>query len=97
MKPVSYTHLIHHFVTTDKEREDFQTKWEVIDHNKHRTGEIRYRYLGDDYITYYSNLENTDWSIRVTENYSSQKESIQSFRIYYLLAVSYTHLWSTSY
>lgn len=76
---------IHHFVTTDKEREDFQTKWEAIDHNKHPTGEIRYRYLGDDYITYYSNLENTDWSIRVTENYSSQKESIQSFRIYYLL------------
>lgn len=76
---------IHHFVTTDKEREDFQTKWEAIDHNKHRTGEIRYRYLGDDHITYYSNLENTDWSIRVTENYSSQKESIQSFRIYYLL------------
>ena len=30
-------------------------------------------------------MENTDWSIRVTENYSSQKESIQSFRIYYLL------------
>jgi methyl-accepting chemotaxis protein len=30
-------------------------------------------------------LENTNWSIRVTENYSSQKESIQSFRIYYLL------------
>jgi len=30
-------------------------------------------------------LENTDWSIRVTENYSSQKESIQSFKIYYLL------------
>lgn len=76
---------IHHFVTTDKEREDFQTKWEAIDHNKHPTGEIRYRYLGDDYITYHSNLENTDWSIRVTENYSSQKESIQSFRIYYLL------------
>ena len=76
---------IHHFVTTDKEREDFQTKWEAIDHNKHPTGEIRYRYLGDDYITYYSNLENTNWSIRVTENYSSQKESIQSFRIYYLL------------
>ena len=62
-----------------------QTKWEAIDHNKHPTGEIRYRYLGDDYITYYSNLENTDWSIRVTENYSSQKESIQSFKIYYLL------------
>lgn len=30
-------------------------------------------------------MENTNWSIRVTENYSSQKESIQSFRIYYLL------------
>lgn len=30
-------------------------------------------------------MENTDWSIRVTENYSSQKESIQSFKIYYLL------------
>ena len=30
-------------------------------------------------------MENTNWSIRVTENYSSQKQSIQSFRIYYLL------------
>lgn len=72
---------IGNFVTTRREREDFQKKWNAIDHNAAPSGEIRYKFGGEEYITYYSNLVNTDWSIRVTENYSAQKKSLNSFRM----------------
>lgn len=32
-------------------------------------------YQGDDYVTYYSDVDYTDWGIRVTENLSEQRET----------------------
>lgn len=76
------------FVTSAKDREDFQEKWDSIDREKNPSGSIKYKYNGDRYITYYSNLENTDWSIRVTENCSAQTRSMNGFSIYLILIMA---------
>lgn len=69
------------FVTNSSERNDFHKKWVAIDHEANPSGEIRYKYGGQNYITYYANVENTDWSIRVTENLSAQEESVKSYSV----------------
>ena len=69
------------FVTNSSERNDFHEKWVAIDHEANPSGEIRYKYGGQNYITYYANVENTDWSIRVTENLSAQEESVKSYSV----------------
>ena len=58
-----------------QDRNDFQKKWDAIDHEKNPSGYVRYRYHRQDYITYYSDVENTGWGIRVTENLSAQKQT----------------------
>ena len=41
-----------------------------------------------DYITFYSNVENTDWGVRITENLSAQKETAKSYwRLIFLTVV----------
>lgn len=78
---------IDKFVTTDKERENFQKAWDAIDHEANPSGEVRYSYNGIKYITYYSNVENTDWGIRITENLSAQRESIHSYTALILISL----------
>jgi len=63
------------FVSKSSDRNDFQKKWDAIDHEKNPSGYVRYRYHRQDYITYYSDVENTCWGIRVTENLSAQKQT----------------------
>lgn len=76
---------INNFKTTSKQREDFQKKWNAIDHEKNPTGEIRYRYGNQEYITFYSDLENTDWSIRVTENLTQQRGRQSAYNLFIIL------------
>lgn len=76
---------INRFVTTSRERADFQKKWDAIDHEKNPAGEIKYRFGGDEYIIYYANVDNSEWSIRVSENYSAQKRELKSFTMYIVL------------
>ena len=40
------------FVTNSSERNDFHEKWVAIDHEANPSGEIRYTYGGQNYITY---------------------------------------------
>ena len=58
-----------------------QKSLKSFDHEANPSGEIRYKYGGQNYITYYANVENTDWSIRVTENLSAQEESVKSYSV----------------
>ncbi len=78
---------INKFVTTDKERENFQNAWNAIDHEANPSGEVRYSYNGIKYITYYSNVANTEWGIRITENLSAQRESIHSYTALILISL----------
>ena len=41
---------INRFVTTSKERADFQKKWDAIDHEKNPSGELRYKFGGDEFV-----------------------------------------------
>lgn len=69
------------FITTEEERESYQRKWEAIDQEKNPSGEFSYTIRGQEYITYYSDLDYTDWSIRVSVNLTSHKESVLEYRV----------------
>lgn len=49
---------------------------------------MRYRYHRQDYITYYSDVENTCWGIRVTENLSAQKQTGRTYGVLIALGLS---------
>lgn len=76
------------FVSKSSDRNDFQKKWDAIDHEKNPSGYVRYRYHRQDYITYYSDVENTGWSIRVTENLSAQKQTGRTYGVLIALGLS---------
>lgn len=76
------------FVSKSSDRNDFQKKWDAIDHAKNPSGYVRYRYHRQDYITYYSDVENTCWGIRVTENLSAQKQTRRTYGMLIALGLS---------
>lgn len=76
------------FVSKSSDRNDFQKKWDAIDHEKNPSGYVRYRYHRQDYITYYSDVENTGWGIRVTENLSAQKQTGRTYGMLITLGLS---------
>ena len=76
------------FVSKSSDRNDFQKKWDAIDHEKNPSGYVRYRYHRQDYITYYSDVENTGWVIRVTENLSAQKQTGRTYGMLIALGLS---------
>ena len=76
------------FVSKSSDRNDFQKKWDAIDHEKNPSGYVRYRYHKQDYITYYSDVENTCWGIRVTENLSAQKQTGRTYGVLIALGLS---------
>ena len=76
------------FVSKSSDRNDFQKKWDAIDHEKNSSGYVRYRYHRQDYITYYSDVENTGWGIRVTENLSAQKQTGRTYGVLIALGLS---------
>lgn len=61
--------------TSNSERNGFQKAWDEVDHESNPSGKIYYMYQGDDYVTYYSDVDYTDWGIRVTENLSEQRQT----------------------
>lgn len=76
------------FVSKSSDRNDFQKKWDAIDHEKNPSGYVRYRYHRQDYITYYSDVENICWGIRVTENLSAQKQTGRTYGVLIALGLS---------
>lgn len=76
------------FVTKSSDRNDFQEKWDAIDHEKNPSGYVRYCYHRQDYITYYSDVANTGWGIRVSENLSAQKQTGKTYGVLIGLGLS---------
>lgn len=76
------------FVSKSSDRNDFQKKWDAIDHEKNPSGYVRYCYHRQDYLTYYSDVENTCWGIRVTENLSAQKQTGRTYGMLITLGLS---------
>lgn len=73
------------FVTTDREREDYNKKYRSIDREKNPQGNFRYKVGGADYITYYSDVEYTDWQILLTVN----MDNYQTERVVYIILGSF--------
>lgn len=73
------------FVTQSADRSDFQKKWNAIDKEANPRGEIYYKYNGEQYITYYSNVENSNWTVRVTENLTAQKKDMMSYKLLWVI------------
>lgn len=73
------------FVTKSEDRSDFQKKWNAIDKEANPRGEIYYKYNGEQYITYYSNVENSNWTVRVTENLTAQKKDMMSYKLLWVI------------
>lgn len=69
------------FVTTEEERESYSEAWNALDLEKNPSGEFGYEVGGIRYITYYSNLDYCDWSIRITVNLSSHIQSTSAYRL----------------
>lgn len=73
------TKSLSRFVTSNSERNGFQKAWDEVDHESNPSGKIYYMYQGDDYVTYYSDVDYTDWGIRVTENLSEQRQTGRAY------------------
>lgn len=56
------------FVTTNEERKDYKEQYNAIDFAAHPQGSFTYRVGGNSYITYYSNVEYTDWRVLLSVN-----------------------------
>ena len=77
------------FESSQKDREDFQKAWDAINHEENPQGEVRYHYQGMSYITYYSNVEYTDWGVRISENLSAQKKRTNNYSFLMAFAVAF--------
>lgn len=78
------------FVTTEAERKNYTTKYSSIDFSLNPQGSFRYKVGGKDYITYYSDLEYTNWRVMLSVNlsaYQSQKTA------YYMMICFILLLW----
>lgn len=77
---------LSHFVTDSSERNSFQKAWDEVDHNSNPVGKIYYKYRGDSYVTYYSDVDNTNWGMRLTDNLSAQRQTGRSYTVMLCLA-----------
>lgn len=80
---------LSHFVTDSSERNSFQKAWDEVDHNSNPVGKIYYKYRGDSYVTYYSDVDNTNWGMRLTDNLSAQRQTGMSYTVMLCLAFAF--------
>lgn len=69
------------FETKSEGPSDFHEKWSQIDFEKNPSGELTYKYNHQEYVTYYSNVENTDWAVRISENLTAQKREMKLYTV----------------
>lgn len=76
------------FVTTNSEREDYNKKYSSIDFERNPQGCFRYKVSGRDYITYYSNVKDTDWQVMLSvdmESYQATRTVIYVIGLFIIL------------
>lgn len=64
------------YVSTQEDRKDYTEKRSHIDFEANPKGVIRYKYLNSNYITYYSDMEYTDWTVMLSiklDNYDRSR------------------------
>lgn len=61
------------FVTTTEDRRDYIEKYTSIDFAENPQGSFQYKVAGKEYITYYSDVEYTNWRVLLTTGLDSYK------------------------
>ncbi len=72
-------------ISTVEQRANYMMAWNAFDHENYSEGTIYYEYDDSQYMTYFSDIENTDWSIRITESLSAQWKANQTTYLVILL------------
>ncbi len=65
-------------ISTPEQRQSYMEAWNAFDHENNSDGIIYFEYDGQDYMTYFSDIGDSGWSIRITENLSAQWASMRS-------------------
>lgn len=84
------------FITTEEERKDYQEKYRAIDREQNSCGSFTYKVSGRDYVTYYSDVEYTDWEMLLTvsmNNYMVQSIIYALILITLVLLCGITAVW----
>lgn len=80
------------YVTEEESREEYTEKWESIDWKKDPSGEIRYHVGKTEYITYYSKINYSDWTLLMTVNLSAQMTDRYAYRELMLIFAAWAFL-----
>ncbi len=72
-------------ISTPEQRQSYIEAWNAFDHENNSDGIIYFEYDGQDYMTYFSNMRDSGWSLRITENLSAQWASMRS--MYFAIAM----------
>lgn len=67
--------------TSESERENFTKAWNAVDHDRVKSGVVSYTMGGDEYLTYFSDFDYTDWGIRLSINLSAYKSDVNTYRV----------------
>lgn len=67
--------------------EAFQKKWNAINHKMSTKGSISFKNNGIKYITYYSDITNTEWLIQVTVNMSTRNSVMVFYAVIVVLSL----------
>lgn len=67
--------------------EEYKEKWNAINHNISSQGHISFTNGGTRYITYYSDISDTDWLIQVTINMSTRYTAVSSYSLLVVLSL----------
>jgi len=75
---------------TEELGEDFEEAWNGIDKENNPSGKFVYHNDGDKWVTYYSDINYTDWCVRINVNmgyYISQRDNYKVFIVIVLIGV----------
>lgn len=75
------------YIITEEERQNFNKLWKAIDWERNPSGSFMYMVNGRKYITYYSNIEYTNWKIRINGNLNMYHQRTEKFRKMLILSL----------
>jgi len=67
-------------ILTKENQEEYKKRWNAIDWGKNHSGSFTYESDGKKYVTYYSDIDYTDWKISINEDLSLYRERTERFR-----------------
>lgn len=88
------------FVTTAQEREDYNQKYNSINFAENPQGSFQYQVDGYSYISYYSDVQYTNWRVMLsvnTSNFQAQKTFYYLLAAFIIILCAFLALWIGSF